>query len=363
MDSLFSSLRNRGETESSTLATVAVAAAEATPAFIPHGHPSQADILTQIREALVEVLPPQVGSLPEPGLTITNVATKPTGLSNFVGEERLNQFAIVLRGGRVEAAVSFHLWAITPNDIDPQLDQLHANLLEAKDDLRAAGFLRITAAGSSLATYIPSLNAWRATSEYIFLYEFLYTDTDGAQSLIAQIPIHTDPEELNSPQRETAVVSDEMVRWDDDSAPALVLRGNQLVSQLSALTFVPGATPSGEVLLLRTYTDAIDPAAEFPNLDEFITAVTDPDTPARNAQVILPLNNFLAAFTTTGDPIELGDWNEDNVPDNYEPRLLKFAAPIPLPQTSDRLQLVYQPDSNDPQFDQVAVIYLRAGQL
>ena len=192
----------------------------------------------------------------------------------------------------------------------------------------------------------PSLNAWRRTAEYTVLYEFLYTDTDGAQSLIAQIPIHTDPETLDSPQRETAVVTDEMVRWDDESAPTLELRGRLTVSRLSILVFMPGTPPT----------------VVFPDLAQFVTAITAQESPARNAQVTFAtLSDFLVPFTTTGDPIELGDWDEDDTPDNYEPRVLKFPEPILLSDPSDRLQLVYQPSSDNPQFDQVAIVYLRPG--
>ena len=344
--------------------TPSVSMAEHTllTASIPHGLPSQADILDALRKALDDFLPPQVGTLPPPSVTITSVNEKPTGLGNHVGQERLNQFSIALKGGRVEAGVRFQLWAGAPNDVDQAIDSLHAALLQARGDLRAEGFLRITADASSMAEPIPSLNAWRRTAEYTVLYEFLYTDTDGAQSLIAQIPIHTDPETLDSPQRETAVVTDEMVRWDDESAPTLELRGRLTVSRLSILVFMPGTPPTGPVRILRTHTDAIDPPVVFPDLAQFVTAITAQESPARNAQVTFAtLSDFLVPFTTTGDPIELGDWDEDDTPDNYEPRVLKFPEPILLSDPSDRLQLVYQPSSDDPQFDQVAIVYLRPG--
>lgn len=100
----------------------------------------------------------------------------------------------------------------------------------------------------------------------------------------------------------------------------------------------------------------------MPDLAQFVTAVTDPNTPTRNAQVTFAtFNDFLAVITITNDPIELGDWDEDANLDSYEPGLLEFSTPIFLPNATDRLILIYDPDSTNPKFDQTAVIYIQAG--
>ncbi|MCA9935911.1 MAG: hypothetical protein KC415_18375 [Anaerolineales bacterium] len=371
MTSLFSFLRGRPEAAEDELAAAtavstptAVAAPTAMRSLlsIPHGAPAQDDVLIVMRAALAAYLPLASGSLPAPNVSIIKVEEKPTGLGNYIGDEVLEQFSIVLKGGRLQASVRFQLWADTPNNVDQAIDDLHGRLLAAKDDLWIAGFLRFVAEGSTLAEHIPSLPAWRRTADYQVLYEFRYTDTDDAQSLIARIPVHTDPEELDSPQRETTVVTDDMARWDEQTAPTLDLHGRLTVSRFSALAFVPGTPPSAPVMLLRTFDSAVGPPTAFADLATFVTAVTNPTTPARHAQVTFAtFSDFITAFSLAGSPITLGDWDEDATPDSYQPLTLPLPTPITLSGWADHLQLVYQPGGTTPQFDQTAVLYIRAG--
>ncbi len=340
-------------------------------AAIPHGAPTQEAVLNQIRERLTPFLPTSPGSLPAANISFITAKEVPTGLGNHIGQERLSHFAFALKAGRLAADIRFQLWAQTPNDVDTAVDTLHAQLLDAKAGLLApdpassmptARFLRFAATQSAVAEHIQSLSGWRRTAEYRLLYEYPYIDADAAQSLIAQIPIHADPEALDSPDRETAVVTDKMVRWDQESVPILAIHGQQTVHHFSTLTFVPAAPPSGPVRLLRTHTDALNPPVVFPDLAQFVTAVTDPNTPENNAQVTFAtFTDFLAAITITDDPIELGDWDEDSDLDSYTPGLLAFSTPISLPNPTDQLTLIYDPDSTDPTFDQTAVIYIQAG--
>ena len=102
---------------------------------------------------------------------------------------------------------------------------------------------------------------WRRTADYSLLFEHRFADTDGAQSLIARIPIHTDPEQSFSPDRETTVVTDEMVRWDNESAPSLVIRGSGTVGRLGVLDFQTAMPPSGQVTLTRTFDGATTPVS------------------------------------------------------------------------------------------------------
>ncbi|MBK8985297.1 MAG: hypothetical protein IPM39_04325 [Chloroflexi bacterium] len=339
----------------------AAAAVALSAPFIPHNAPSPTDVLTALRAALEFYLPVSGVGLPTSNVSIIQVEEKSAGLGNYIGQESLNQFSLVLKGGRLQATVRFQLWATTPNDVDLAIDDLHGRLLTAKNDLWIAGFLRFTAAGSSLAEHIPSLNIWRRAADYDLLYEFRYTDSDGAQSLIARIPIHTDPEEPNSPQRETAVITDALARWDDLIAPMLDLRGRQTVSRFTALSFIPGLPPSESVILRRTFVGAVGAPTAFADLGQWVTAVTHPTTPDRHAQLTFAtFSDFLAAFNPAGSPITLGDWDEDATLDDYDALLLQFATPIFLPDSADHLQLVYQPGSTDPHFDQTAVFYIRA---
>lgn len=329
---------------------------------LAHSAPSQADVLAAMRAALETYLPPPVVGQPAPNVSIVKVEEKPAGLGNYIGQEALaNQFSLVVKGGRLQATARFQLWAATPNDVDQAIDDLHGRLLVAKDDLWIAGFLRFVAQDSPPAEFVSSLNTWRRMAEYDVLYEFRYTDTDDAQSLIARVPVHTDPEEPNSPQRETAVVTDKMARWDDVTAPMLDVRGRQTLAGLSALAFVPGAPPTGPVVLRRTFDGAAGAPTELADLGQWVTAVTDPAAPNRHAQVTFAaFSDFLAAFSPAGDPITLGDWDEDAVLDAYDAFLLEFSRPIMLPGGPDHFQLIYQPGSTDPHFDETAVIYIRS---
>lgn len=328
---------------------------------ISHGSPSQVGVLTVMRNTLSLYLPPPGTSLPQPNVTIVRVENKPTGLGNHIGQETPNQFHLVLKGGRLQAIARFQLWGNDPGEVDAAIDLLHGRLLDAKEALYVAGFLRFSAQDSTLAEHVTALNAWRRTADYETLYEFRYADSDGAQSLIARIPIHADPEEPASLQRETTVVSDEMARWDDLTAPTLDIRGRRTVRQLSALLFVPGVAPTGPVRLLRTFGGASAAPSDFATLAQWVTAVAHPTTPNRHAQVTFTnFSDFLANFSATGDTIILGDWDEDTTPDNYDSLRLEFATPIFLPDRREQLQLIYQPGNTDPHFDQTAVFYIRA---
>ncbi len=366
MSSFFSFFRGRtGATGTEATAelpeTPVVSPATAVSMPISHGIPSQVDVLAAMRNALSLYLPPPGASLPQPNVTVVKVEDKPTGLGNHIGQERVNQFPLALKAGRLQAVVRFQLWGATPNEVDEAIDLLHGRLLDAKEALYIAGFLRFSALNSSLAEHVTPLNVWRRTADYDTLYEFRYTDSDDAQSLIARIPIHADPEEAASPQRETTIVTDEMARWDDVTAPALAVRGRRTVRQLSALRFVPGAAPTGPVMLLRTFTGASGTPAAFADLAQWTTAVTHPTAPNRHAQVtFVTFSDFLNNFSATGDTLTLGDWDEDATPDEYESLRLDLATPIPLPDRREQLQLIYQPGNTDPHFDQTAVFYIRA---
>ena len=86
----------------------------------------------------------------------------------------------------------------------------------------------------------------------------------------------------------------------------------------------------------------------------FVSAPAGSTAALSNPTVVNP--TFVA--DVAGDPVTLGDWDEDGVPDSYEPRVLGFEPAIQLPDKADRLELTYQGDG----FDQVAVVYLRATQ-
>jgi hypothetical protein len=296
-------------------------------------------------------------------VSITSVTEKPVGLGNFRGEERRGGItAVALKGGRLSGLARFQLWADAPDEAGILADGLHGRLLAAKDSLWNDGFLKFIGQTASLPEHTPSLDAWYKTLDYQFLYEYHYEDSDGAESLIATIPIHTDPEEPDSPLRETSVVSDALVRWDQDGALPLTLAGRLNLSQLSMLIFVPGTMPGDPVAIVRTFAGATVSPTDYPSFTDFMTAVTHPQNPERNGRfTFATFTDFLNAFATTGDLIALGDWDESGIPDTYEGRQLAWTPPIRLATSVDRLQIIYAPGSSEPKFDQTAVLYLQAG--
>jgi hypothetical protein len=322
-----------------------------------------ADVLQSITEALRAFLLEPSDSLPAATLSITQINDKPIGLGNWRGNERRGGITTVaLKGGRLSGLARFLLWADTPAAADGLADGLHGRLLAAKDDLRVAGFLKLFSQAASLPQHAPSLDAWHKTLDYEFLYEYHYEDSDGAESLIATIPIHADLEQLDSPERESSVVSDALVRWDETAAPALTLAGRVKISRLLALVFIPGPMPGGPVALVRTFAGATAPPTDYATLEQFMAAVSQPHEPERNGRFVFPsLTEFLAVFATTGDLIALGDWDESGLADPYEARQLAWTPPIHLAAGIDRLQVVYAPGSSEPKFDQSGIVYLRAG--
>ncbi len=307
---------------------------------------------------LDDYLPPPAPPLPEPSVSVVSMNERAVGLGNRRGSETRGSFAVVaLKGIRLDSLVRFQLWAAGPAQAETAMTTLNAQLMADRDALWGAGFLRVALEVTPPADYTPApVDAWRKQADYRILYEFHYQDTDGAESLIARIPIHSDPEVRDSLQRETTVASDEMIRWDNEAAPPLVARGRFSVGGLSVLAFVPGMAPSGTVTLTRTFDGAVGPPTTYPALADFLTAVAGPDAPERHGQVTFAsLGDFLATFNAAGDPVTLGDWDADGVPDGYQARALALEPAIRLPGVADRLEVTYQASA----FDQVAVVYLR----
>lgn len=313
-------------------------------------------MLRDLLKTLEGFLPkPADDSLPDPSVSVVSITERTVGLGNRVGTETRGSFAVAaLKGSRLDAVVRFEVWANQPDEVNDAIALLHERLLSptAKATLRAAGVLRLAAAETSLAEFDFTLNAWTKTCDYKVLYEFSFQDTDGAESLIARIPIN-----LNSEFQESTVVTDSMVRWDNQSAPKLVLRGRSKIARLSALVYLPGAVPSGSVTLTRTFNGAVGAPTTYPTLAAFLNAIASSNPTNRHEQVIFPsLSAFLTEFAVTGDPIALGDWDNDSVPDQYQSKVLSFEPAIRLMSASDRLELAHAENS----LNQVAVVYLQA---
>lgn len=303
---------------------------------------------------LDDYLPIASPPLPAPSVSVASVKERAVGLGNRRGTETRGSFAVVeLKGIRLDALARFQLWASGPAEAETAMTSLNTNLMADRDELWTKGFLRLALEATPPADLVPApISAWRKHADYRVLYEYPYTDTDGAESLIARIPVGID-----SKFGESTTVTDEMVRWDNQDAPPLVVRGRFSVGGLSALVFIHGPGPSGTVTLMRTFDGATGAPATHAPLAAFLAAVAGSNAPERHAQVTFAsLSDFLAAFSAAGDPVALGDWDADGVPDEYQPRTLALEPAIQLPGAADRLEIIYQSAA----FDQVAVVYLRA---
>ncbi|WP_305042618.1 hypothetical protein [Geoalkalibacter sp.] len=314
--------------------------------------------------SILETYLPLAGAgLPDPTLTLVSLTERTLGLGNRRGTERVAGFAIIsLKGGRLDAVARFALWGATPDEVDILTSELQQRLLADRTELWNQGFLMLRQQDTGVAEHISSLGAWRKTTDVKVLYEFHDRDLDGAESLIARIPIHVDPEERNSPVRETTTVRDEIVRWDNHQAETLRVAGSSrapwALSGLAALAYRPAAFSGAQVTLARLDLDNPAAPTAYPDLPSFLAAVTDPGHPERHGQVVFAdLETFLAAFTPAGDPIPLGDWDEDGVEDEYRPGLIRFDHPLRLSGPREQLRITY----DDAALGAPAVVYLRAG--
>jgi hypothetical protein len=314
-------------------------------------------VLNRMLLDLRQFLVPTTGQ-PDPALILISVNDVPVGLGNFLGEQPRGALGKVeMKGGRLDCVVRFMLWGANPTAVTDGMLTLQADLLSATQRLFSRGFLRFNALISSNPVFDSTLNAWGRTADYSLLYEYHYQATDAADSLIARIPVHTDQEMLDSPDRETTIVSDELARWDEISAPVLAARGPVTLGKIVALVFAP-TMPTGQVTLTRTFDGATGPMGEPSSLADFLTALADTGAPQRHAKFSFgSFTEFLSELSGAGDPLQMGDWNLDDTTDEYQGFELMLDPPVHLAQVFDRLELTY--GNGDEPLDQVAVIYLR----
>lgn len=340
------------------VATIPISAASLNASFPASATPDMTQVLKDMLATLEGFLPTSPENLPSPTLILLKVNDAPVGLGDYIGTVALPLGQTELKGGRLAAIGRFILWGTTLQQANELMLTLQGNLLTAKKDLWNAGFLTFVANTAKSPQFDPSLNAWARSADYTWLYEYQYIFSDAAQSLIARIPIHADQEVENSPNRENTLVTDELTRWDNLTAPALAVRGPTNIGHLSGLIFATGTMPSGAVTLTRTFSGAPGAPTIFPTLPNFLNALSDPITPIRHAQLAFAtFQDFLNACTLTTDSLTLGDWNEDSISDEYQGYTLTFAPTIPLLESADRLEIIYG-DGTEP-LNQVSVIYLR----
>jgi hypothetical protein len=257
------------------------------------------------------------------------------GLGNRRGTDLVGPFAVLsLKGARLEAVVRYQFWATEPAAADALVTDLHGRLAAAASDLRAAGFLQVTGAGAAQAEPVDTISAWRATADYRVLYEFRYQDADGAESVLSRIPIRVEGE---VPQHIITTVSDDMVRWDDEAAPDLVVRRKRArffrLDALSLLSFLPTGWDGDGVLRELTPPRATHPPRTFATVRDFVAAFTiEPEV------VLFGGNTYVAGRL--------------QFPNAF------FPVPIQLSGDTDMFKVSYQASAS--KFDSTAVVYLRA---
>ena len=363
------------------------------------------------------MMPPPPPALPASNVLLASVVERAVGLSNRVGTDMRGPFTVAaLKGLRVDAVVRYEIWAHSPSEVGQAVENLITQLLNDRDELRSQGFLKIVLKATGPSENVFAEDAWRQSIEFDVLFEFPYVDSDGAESLIARIPI-----DFTGEFNETTLVVDEMARWDNESAPALHVRGPQRIGALSALAFIAGTQPTGTVTITRTFDGATGAATNHPTLASFVAAVAGDNPPERHADVtFVSLAKFLSGLASfkitdgsligmeadgvpqsvltalglegtkgkeiggedefvafletkigaadtaahkavimqhaaTSTPVSMGDWDKNNLPDEYQSVQFRVTPSIQLAGVTDRLEITFQ----NANLDQTAILYLR----
>ncbi len=325
---------------------------------LPVAEPTLDVVATALLDVLRPFLPAPVTGLPVPQLGIVELRERSVGIGNRRGSETRGRLGVAeLKGIRLEALVRFQVDAADAADAETAGSELGMRILGARAGLWSNGVQRLALRASPVAEEVAGGTGWRKTLDYAVLYEYRYADGDGAQSLIARIPIHADQDDASEAAAETTTVTDELARWDGEAAARLVVRGPGVVDMLALLRFLPGEVPTGSVTVTRTVDGAPGAPAEFAALLPFLLAVAGPAAPVRHARLTLPsLAAFLAEFSPPGSRLALGDWNSDGVPDQYTASTLPIEPAIELPGARDRFEVAYAGAA----LDRVGVLYLRA---
>ena len=234
--------------------------------------------LTAMLDVLGGYLPPLALPLPGASISVASVRERAIGIGYQRGIDVRGAFAVAdLKGLRLDAVVRFQIWAANPGQLDTALNGLNTRLLADRNILWTAGVLRMALDATAVTEFVSSVDGWRGLADYRVLFEYHYSDSDGAESLIA--------------------------RTFDGATGAPSLHGT-----------------------LAEFLAAIGSPAR-PERNAQVSFAT--------------LSDFLAALGAGTPDIVLGDWNLDGVPDSYELKVLPFDPPIQLPSVSDRLEIRY----------------------
>lgn len=303
-------------------------------------------------EALEELLPAQINGLPQPRVWLVSASEKAVGIGKRIVDETRGTLPVfALKGQRLDAVVRFQLWEATPNAVEQLTENLQNKVQAEREQLRRAGFiatnpkaelltanfLSLLVENTSLPEHVQSPDSWLQATTYRVLYEFRDRDHDGAESLIARIPI-----EFTGEFNESALVTDDLVRWDEHDASALeTRRRGRRVKQVNSLVifaFLPVGF-DGDPVTVTVSIGGVTQEKTFASLRAFqdafeLEADNKPECP-------------LASLG--GNPYRAGLMKFPNA---------DFPEPILLTKGDDVMQISYGSQSLGAGND--AVVYLRA---
>src|SRR5262245_20352884 len=238
--------------EPAALLAAAAADAEAQSHQIVVESPDE--VVAAVADALAEFLTP-VDNLPVPTVSVLQVSDRTLGIGNSRGLQTVGAFSTVeLYGGRIDCVVRFKVFGAGADGADTEMTALQGRLFGRRAELWDAGFLQLDGVAGTLP--VADGDAWSRTADYQALVEYHLAPVSSADSLIVSIPIEADQQMDGSVVGETTTVTDDAVRWDQLTAPALVIRGRRAVERLAVAAFLPAPPPSGAVQLVRTYDGA-----------------------------------------------------------------------------------------------------------
>jgi hypothetical protein len=303
-------------------------------------------------------VPSSAGTVSKSLVSVVNFKERSVGLGNRISTVKFGGFNLQeIKGMRFDTLVRFQQLADTFEAINSDHDKLCNALLTDLDNLKKLGILQLNLERSSDIEFVASINAWRIISDYKILYEFQYTDSDDAASLIAQIPIESRLENFDQFPEVFDVYSENMIRWDNESASPLLIKGPAELKILSGISFIPSDIPSGHVSIIRSFFGTTQEPKIYASLSSFWDSVAGQNSTEINAQVKFDsISDFLNTLTSTYEPLLLGDWNLEDKPDQYEVASTSFKSSICLKSKSDFFNIKYE----GIKFNHPGVVYLRA---
>jgi hypothetical protein len=324
--------------------------------------PSPDVAMAEVLSHLGPFLPPDGLGVPPNQLGLVSTQVRNIALGHRRGSHyRAGQPISALTGLYLDATARIEVWGSTPDDVEAAMEAAHVNLLNATPHLRAVGFLSFAVHQIAPSQHEVSIPAWRKLGEFRLRYEYRAVAGDDADSFIVRIPVTSRVDDDLGGPPETLTVVDGMRRWDEEGAPALVVRGGGragvAVTGIASFDFRPGGFAGDGVTVERTVAGTLAAPTPYPTLAAFFAAAGDPVAPDRNARVsFATLSDLLAEIPTAGAPIALGDWDADASPDLFQPRRLDPAAPVRLATPRDIFAIRYA----QPALAVPAIVYLRA---